>query len=221
MSEVPAGVAARHDYNEEGRKLIASLGFSRGASNKYNDMDTIWRDPATGGTIYVGNETAARGPVAKLLDSGITHVVNCTDDMKNFCEMPVTLPPHPKANERRIRYLRFNVAHWRSAGEVCREQPATEAEICAFIGELFDFVEDALANGNSVLVHCLAGAHRAGTTGCMLLMHKGNLGANEATMAAKTLRPIINPIGGLPGLLKLFEKSRGQVECAGEATKRK
>ena len=30
-----------------------------------------------------------------------------------------------------------------------------------------------------MLVHCLAGAHRAGTTGCLLLMHKSGLGAEQ------------------------------------------
>lgn len=211
MSEVPAGVAARHDYNEEGRKLIATLGLCGTTTSKYNDMDPIFRDASTGGTIYVGNEDAARGPAGKLLELGITHVVNCTDDMKNFCEVPETYPPHPKANEPRIRYLRFNVAHWRSAGEARREQPASNEDICAFIRVLFDFVDGALASGQCVLVHCLAGAHRAGTTGCMLLMYKGGFGATEATMAAKSLRPIINPIGSLPALLALYEQHRAEV----------
>ena len=65
-----------------------------------------------------------------------------------------------------------------------------------------------LAAAGAVLVHCLAGAHRAGTTGCLLLMHKGGLGASDAIMAAKRLRPIINPIGSLPGVLKFFAGRR-------------
>ena len=212
MAEVPAGVAARKDYNEEGRKLIASFGMSPAAS-QYNDMDVIYKDPATGGSIYVGNETAARGPVGKLLSANITHVVNCTDDMKNFCEVPVTHAPHPKADEPRIQYLRYNVAYWQDAGEM-REQPASTSQIAAFIRSAFAFVDGALARGESVLVHCLAGAHRAGTTGCLLLMYKHSLGAQDAIKAAKTLRPIINPIGSLPALLLFFQKYREEV-CPG------
>ena len=33
------------------------------------------------------------------------------------------------------------------------------AEQVAFIEKMFKFVDDALAGGGSVLVHCLAGAH--------------------------------------------------------------
>lgn len=36
---------------------------------------------------------------------------------------------------------------------------------------MFDFIDNAIANGGSVLIHCLAGAHRAGTTGCACLVH--------------------------------------------------
>ena len=205
--DLPAGVAARKDYNAEGRKLIASFGLTP-ASSEYNDKDVVYKDPATGGCIYVGNEIAARGPANKMFDAGITHVVNCTDDMANFCEVPVTHAPHPKADERRISYLRFNVAYWQDAGEGRRPHPAGVEQILAFIRTLFAFVDGALAKGESVLVHCLAGAHRAGTTGCLLLMYKHALGAQDAIKAAKTLRPIINPIGNLPGFLLFFAKHR-------------
>ena len=36
--------------------------------------------------------------------------------------------------------------------------------------------------GTNVIVHCLAGAHRAGTTGCILLMHFAGL--EKASAAA-------------------------------------
>ena len=179
--------------------------------SKYNDMDPIWKDKRTGGTIYVGNEVAARGPADTLHKAGITHVVNCTDDMPNFCEVPETFHPHPKAGQTRVKYLRFNVAHWCSAGVSRAEFPATDAEMAAFFRKLFDFVDAALAAGGSVLVHCLAGAHRAGTTGCLLLMHKHGWGAKDAVAAAKQLRPVINPIGSLPGLLKMYEMMRTHV----------
>ena len=133
--DMPAGVAARKDYNAEGRKLIASFGLTP-ASSEYNDKDPIYKDPATGGCIYVGNEIAARGPTNKLLEAGITHVVSCTDDMANFCEVPVTHAPHPKANEPRITYLRFNVAYWQGAGTLA-PHPAGPQQIV-------DFPQDAL-----------------------------------------------------------------------------
>ena len=215
LEDLPAGVNARRDYNDEGRKLIASLGVNGSLRvSKYNDMDPIWKDKSTGGIIYVGNEVAARGPAAKLLEVGITHVVNCTDDMPNYCEVPETFHPHPTAGQPRVKYLRFNVAHWMSAGITRAERPANDAEQLAFFRSLFEFVDSALASGGSVLVHCLAGAHRAGTTGCLLLMNKHGWGAKDAVAGAKQLRPVINPIGSLPGLLKMYEKMRADVHRA-------
>lgn len=187
-------------FNAEGRKILAA------PSGRYNDMDIIWRHPKNEtGAIYVGNESAAYGPEDKLLAKGITHVVNCTDDMPNFCERQITHPPHPTAHLPRLKYLRWNVAYWQSAGNMKLEQPATSKMIADFVGTLLDFVEDAVDNGGSVLVHCLAGAHRAGTTGCLLLMHFLSLSAADAIKEAKRLRPVINPIGSLPLLLSSFE----------------
>ena len=91
--EMPAGTSARRNYNAEGRRLVESLGLQAGGG-MYNAMDAVWKDSSTGGKIYVGNETAARGPASTLAEHGITHVVNCTDDMANFCEGG-RLPSHP------------------------------------------------------------------------------------------------------------------------------
>ena len=127
--EMPAGANARRNYNAEGRRLIESLGLQTGGM--YNAMDAVWKDSSTGGKIYVGNETAARGPARTLAEHGITHVVNCTDDMPNFCEAGSSGPA----------YLRFNVAFWQSAGVMRAEQPSSRQEVLAFLQQLFDFVE--------------------------------------------------------------------------------
>ena len=65
--------------------------------------------------------------------------------------------------------------------------------------------------GRSVLIHCLAGAHRAGTSGVIYLMAKHDLGKDRAIKLAKDLRPIIDPIGSLYDLLKLIEQSREAI----------
>ena len=130
---MPAGASARRNYNAEGRRLVESLGLQAGGG-MYNAMDAVWKDSSTGGKIYVGNETAARGPASTLAEHGITHVVNCTDDMANFCE-GACLPSHPPTGHSPstyqhpsyhlpsaylgasgLSYLRFNVAYWQSAG---------------------------------------------------------------------------------------------------------
>ena len=90
---------------------------------------------------------------------------------------------------------------------------------------MLQFIDMTISRGGSVLVHCLAGAHRAGTTGTICLLHFGGLSAKQAQakfllglleaiimtssllqMTAKTLRPIIELIGDFPELLRLCDQ---------------
>mmetsp|Transcript_21017 Transcript_21017/g.25514 ORF Transcript_21017/g.25514 Transcript_21017/m.25514 type:complete len:91 (+) Transcript_21017:96-368(+) len=66
---------------------------------------------------------------------------------------------------------------------------------------MMDFVDQALGKGENVLIHCLAGAHRAGTTGVLVLMAKMKYDSRNATKVAQKLRPVINPFGPLKDLL--------------------
>ena len=58
---------------------------------------------------------------------------------------------------------------------------------------LFEFVDDAIAEGGNVLMHSFAGAHRAGTTGVAFLMVQHHICADEAIAAAQRMRNIIDP----------------------------
>ena len=202
VEDLPAGVGARRDYTAEGQRLLRSLGVDAGKGG-HHDLDVIWRHPSSGGCIFVGNDTAARGPAATLLAQGITHIVNATDDLANYLE-----------GAPELSYLRFNVADWQTAGDRQAEHLSSRDVQLAFVQRLFDFVDQATLSGGSVLVHCLAGAHRAGTTGALLLMHKAGHSVGEATRAAKAARPIINPIGGLPKLLSMYEQARDEQRTA-------
>ena len=77
-----------------------------------------------------------------LRSKDISAVVNCTDDLQNY-------------HTGSLAYLTFNVAWWR------REVGDSEAELPRFLSPLITFLEAELAAGRSVLVHCLAGAHRS------------------------------------------------------------
>jgi protein-tyrosine phosphatase len=55
------------------------------------------------------------------------------------------------------------------------------------------------------MVHCLAGAHRAGTTGVSYIMKKGQMKYMQARMIAKKLRPVVDPFAGLEELLYNLE----------------
>lgn len=189
-------VAARRtaDFDEEARKLWARLNLDPEKDTRgegvHQSLDALWRHPKTGGTFYVGNEVAAR--TMSLLNSyNITHVVNCTDSIPNY---------HEKSPGAPFTYLRFDItSHYQRA--------RTEKEATTFVKPMLEFVSDALSKGKNVMVHCLAGAHRAGTTGIICLMHFAKLGAKDATFTAKQLRPIIDPICDFPLLLARLEKA--------------
>ena len=191
-------------FDDEARKLFARLGLSadgasssssgggKGVRGLYNPLDAMWRDQKTGGTIYVGNQQAAQN--ANLLKQhGITHVVNCTDTM-------------PFYHQNAFTYHRFNVSFWPAHGGI--------DELQTFLAPLWEFVDGALAKGESVLVHCLAGAHRAGTTGIMCLMRFAGMSSIEAVPTAKRLRPVIDPIGRFPELLRRFDAIRDRQRQA-------
>jgi hypothetical protein len=198
MSEIRANL----DFDEEAEKLFASLGVEigeRGVS-KYNNLDPIWKHPDTAGTLYVGNRVAA-AEMSILAQHGITHVVNCTFGASKI----------PNFHQGRLSYYTFPVSHW-------PQFVNSEASCLQFVNALFDFIDTALRGGNSVLIHCLAGAHRAGTTGCLCLMKYADLNFIKAVKMAKQLRPIIDPIGQLPELLVGYEKARQSEKAVAEKT---
>lgn len=177
------------DFDDEARKLFARYGLDNSGIGKgkfgglYNPLDMIWKHPRSGGKVYVGNQQAASNATL-LQQNGVTHVVNCTDNMPLYHE-----------SKNIFTYLRWNVAYW----------PSDDAQLQPFLATLFEFVDAALAGGGCVLVHCLAGAHRAGTTGCLLLMYLAGCNATDAVTAAKKMRPAIDPIGRFPLLLSKSE----------------
>ena len=79
------------------------------------------------------------------------------------------------------------------------------ARALAFFRKYFEWVDSQLSSGHNVLVHCLAGAHRAGTAGIAYLMHACKLDRIKATAMAKAARPVINPIYRFRDLLKVLE----------------
>lgn len=69
------------------------------------------------------------------------------------------------------------------------------------------FIESAVLQGKNVLVNCMAGAHRAGTTGVSYLMKAAALDFQSARKVAKLARPAIDPFGSLAEALVVLEKS--------------
>jgi protein tyrosine/serine phosphatase len=161
-------------------------------------MDAIYRDPITNATVYVGNQSAA-SELEHIQSHNISSVVNCTDNMPNF---------HETSKTAKVDYLRFPISFW-SSSISSSSYLTEEQQIAKFLSPLLNFVDKSLAAGRSVLIHCLAGAHRAGTAGVIVLMHlSGTTDVQKAIETAKLCRPIIDPIGMLPVLIKMFAKAK-------------
>ncbi len=79
-----------------------------------------------------------------------------------------------------------------------------------FVSPLFAVIDETLARGQSVLLHCWAGAHRAGTTACLCLMHYHGLDKAEAVANAQSIRSVIDPkvIPQLNEFLEAFARCR-------------
>ena len=190
----------RPDFSALGRELQAGGGDAASSSGS---LSVLWRSES-GATIFVGNQTAARS-ADLLAQNGITHIVNCTDDLPNF-------------HAARFKYLKFNIAHWQAAGHADYKQRSNQ-EVVAFLDSGLKWIDSALTGGGSVLVHCLAGAHRAGTTGILCLMYKDNLSAAAATATAKERRKIIDPIFDFAQCLTTFEAAQRARSGGGQAPK--
>ena len=93
-------------------------------------------------------------------------------------------------------------------GDVSPTTPTPEA-LLAYFQPLFTFVDVELSAGRHVLIHCLAGAHRAGSAGVACLMHMEGLDCASATRKAQQGRKIIDPIHHLYYLLTQLDAALG------------
>lgn len=196
------------DYDEEARKIFARMGLEPAVRSRWAPLDCIWRERSAaaasgregstdgGGRLYVGNYVAAS--TRRILDDhGIQYVVNCQDTTsENYFE-----------DDEVMTYLRFPVARLRPHYSPTASD-GTKPVLDQFL-PAFSFIDTTLSSGGNVLVHCLAGAHRAGTVGVAYLMYKSGMGMDEALRTAKVARPVIGPFGVLMELLRGLERDLG------------
>mmetsp|Transcript_65008 Transcript_65008/g.152092 ORF Transcript_65008/g.152092 Transcript_65008/m.152092 type:complete len:191 (-) Transcript_65008:52-624(-) len=184
-----------HDFREEGRRLLE---FQRlHPHSSFRDCDVVFCHPRTGAVVFVGSYVAAKD-AAFLEEYQIRHIVNCQEpSSENYFE-----------GETGFEYFRFDLANW-------KRQPDTETAEGArrYVSTVLDFLDAALDDGNNVLVHCYAGAHRAGTTAVAYLMHAHGISFGQALRRAQQRRPVINPIGRLSELLTLLDADRPRRRC--------
>eukprot|EP00546_Thalassionema_frauenfeldii_P008291 CAMPEP_0178916300 /NCGR_PEP_ID=MMETSP0786-20121207/12544_1 /TAXON_ID=186022 /ORGANISM="Thalassionema frauenfeldii, Strain CCMP 1798" /LENGTH=230 /DNA_ID=CAMNT_0020589583 /DNA_START=74 /DNA_END=766 /DNA_ORIENTATION=- len=176
------------NFDDAARELFAQLNLQPTLRQRWNNLDAIWRHPTTGASVYVGNQVAAS--TKRTLDErDIAAVVNCQDEhSENYFEGELSYH----------RFVIQKLAVSRSVmSAIPNDNQQQKSVVLPAFQPTFDFIDANLEKGQSVLVHCLAGAHRAGTTGVAFLMYKVGLSMEDAIAAAKQCRPVINPFATL------------------------
>ena len=80
----------------------------------------------------------------------------------------------------------FQIArHWAFVCNDGTKIADSNGGVLEFFSAPINWVVQQLTRGENVLVHCLAGAHRAGTMGIALLMNLAGMDALSATKTAK------------------------------------
>lgn len=163
------------------------------------NANVIYTDPTTGAKVYCGNIEAASNKEFHNSEK-VHYIINCQEETSvNFHE-----------NNSNYRYYRFPITKWG-----CMMQGGQSRErVTDFFKLPFGWIDKALSEGHNCLIHCLAGAHRAGTTSVAFLMYKHGWTYPQALQYAQECRPIIGPFSWLIDMLNQYErelKSEGRI----------
>jgi hypothetical protein len=178
-------VAGDSVFDREGRKLMEN-------AETYS-ADALFE--SLPGKLFVGNILARNSPDF-MQTHGVTRVVNCLE--------PGSFPEVERRRFEGVQYLDFPIALWEDCGGV-----RTDEGIARVMAPLLGFVSEAVESGESVLIHCFAGAHRGGSAGIACLMHLQDLGRDEAIAEAQAKRSEISAICNMLRLLSKLDKVRG------------
>jgi protein-tyrosine phosphatase len=96
--------------------------------------------------LYLGNRESARD-LARLREAGITHVVNCTDELPNY-------------HDGHLVYLALRLRD-------------PDPGLCKHLARVCDFIDRA-RKGGRVLVHCFAAVSRSPSVVLAYLCHQGH-----------------------------------------------
>jgi protein-tyrosine phosphatase len=150
----------------------------------------VYRHP-NGACFFIGNQSIASNKEA-LKNLKIFKIVNCQEPQaKNVHE-----------NDPYFEYMRpnFSISLWQY-----NPKNRTPEGLLEYMSNLFQWVDQRLDKGHNVMVHCLAGAHRAGTAGTAYVMYKGGLDKKSALTAVQACRPFVDPIYDFKDLLEILE----------------
>ena len=192
------------DYDDEARKLFKQLNLTdpmdvdkKTESEELWLLNSVYQDPESGAKLFVGGEYAAmEKPVLE------------EHKIRNIICAKGSAGPLYHYSDPTISYL-----PWQIASLPRMSQHLNNAEqIFNFLHPVHSYIRSCLERGENVLVHCMAGAHRAGTTGVSYMMQASGLGYEDARKVARAVRPVINPCGQLETLLQRQEEAAKEIK---------
>eukprot|EP00924_Labyrinthula_sp_SR-Ha-C_P000266 maker-scaffold_25-snap-gene-2.3-mRNA-1 protein AED:0.01 eAED:0.01 QI:137/1/1/1/1/1/3/1170/218 len=188
-------------FQKKGMSLIT---LWQNRNNNFSKIDLIFSDPTTGSILYTGSIEAARDK--ELLNKrGISGVINTAREIKNFHHA-----------DRTFSYFRFEIT--KKSLQIA--QKVVDADLALhmvhFVDTLIDQIETWFNELRNVLIHCHAGAHRAGTSTVLFLMGKLGLWSKEAIVLAQKKRTVIDPIMNLGVFLQKFDEGLKLLNERGE-----
>ena len=222
-------VFKNQDWDAAGRAVNADYGED-------NPMNCVYEDPTNEhGRVFIGNIVNARGnnyPCTESLQQSlhalqhrnIKHIVCCNEHDEHLYHeatgAEITYFRYPNADQNGKLWQCFPINLWKNfleteqVGETpALGQPAFSGavhpkagEMLKFFTPVFDFCDAAISRNEGVLIHCIAGAHRAGTTGTALLMYKHGWDRKTAFDFVKSKREQVDVYGAFRVLLRGLER---------------
>ena len=130
--------------------------------------------------LYLGSIGSASN-LQQLQNSKITHIVCCARGIKNFFP-------------EQFKYLNLDILD------------SEKANIKQYFEETYKFIDEAIKNKGSVLVHCHAGVSRSSTILIAYIMKSQKMSLDKVLELLKSKRDKVKPNDGFIEQLKEYEK---------------
>lgn len=163
---------------------------------EFQQLTDSWRGtnlvdlvPRTEGRLYIGGVAAFYQEPDPLKEAGITHVVSALDfDINDAKQL------------RDYKRLLIQV------------DDTPDEDIVKHFPKTTDFIDEALAGGGKVFVHCAMGVSRSASVVCAYLMWKSGVGSLDAIEWAREGRKRVQPN---PGFVRQLEVWGAMVKKKG------
>jgi len=142
--------------------------------------------------LFVSGLQGALNGIEGLRKLGVTRVVVCAND--------ISPPAHSDLSVLWVKALDTNNCNLIEHFDAC-----------------FEFIDAAIASGDGVLIHCLAGVSRSASIACAYLMRKLMIDASTALETIQETRPQVRPNPGFWQQLLYYEQLNWSYDHSGVA----